>query len=274
MLQYAILRSKDTILRFFIRIYKDIFMDNQRFCESFTFNEYKKVEYSHMNNMHGVQFNYLAKMKKGHAHLVSIDTEISVSEGDFFFIPLGCRYHSYWYGEPDIVFDSLAFTYFPADISTVRLQKLYPDEQTKRLYSYFETDKTVNPHSVAVLYEVLDVLFRDAERAEQTRSALFLNKAVQYMRDNTDFTVKDIAAACNMSESVFYSAFKNASGITPIMMKHRLQAEQAVLLLRTTDYSVEAICSMMNFSSPAYFRKILRREYGKTPKEIRRDYGI
>ncbi len=249
-------------------------MDNQQFCESFAFNEYRKLEYSHVNNMHGIQLNYLAKMKKGHARLISADADITVNAGDFFFIPLGCRYQSYWYGAPDIVFDSIGFAFFPADISNIMLQKLYPDEDAKKLYAYLENSKTVDAHSVAVLYEILFRLLPHAERSRQTKAALFLSTAVQYMRNNTDFTVKDVASACNMSESTFYVSFKRASGITPITMKHRLQAEKAVSLLKTTDYSVETICSMLNFSSPAYFRKILRREYGKTPKEIRRDYGI
>ncbi len=62
-----------------------------------------------------------------------------------------------------------------------------------------------------------------------------------------------------------YAAFQAAVGRTPIQIKHKILVEEAVDLLTATDLSVEAVSSFLGFSSTAYFRKILRRETGKTP---------
>ena len=44
----------------------------------------------------------------------------------------------------------------------------------------------------------------------------------------------------------------------------------AVELLTTTDKTVEEISSLLRFSSAAYFRKVLRKHTGLTPKQIRK----
>ena len=49
-----------------------------------------------------------------------------------------------------------------------------------------------------------------------------------------------------------------------------VQFSKAVELLITTDMQVEEISSLLNFSSTSYFRKVLYKHTGKTPREIRR----
>ena len=52
--------------------------------------------------------------------------------------------------------------------------------------------------------------------------------------------------------------------------KHRIQIELATSLLEATDLSVEEISDRLGFSSPAYFRAVLRKNGGKSPRDIRR----
>ena len=47
--------------------------------------------------------------------------------------------------------------------------------------------------------------------------------------------------------------------------------QKAAELLRSTDYTVEYISEKLNFSSPMYLRKVLFANFGKTPREIRKE---
>ena len=244
-------------------------MDDQQFCESFAFNEFHRAQDYHTNNRAGVSMNYLAKMKKGTVHLVSDDADFFCRPGEYFFIPRACRYDSYWTASGEIVFDSLGFTLFPGDTQVLKMQKIELDEETEAIYRCLENDKTVSARTVAALYEIMARLMPIMETHEKGRDALLKEQAVAYMKTHSEFSVRDAAAYCGMSESMFYAAFRRAAGCTPIQMKHRLLAEKAVVLLQNTDDTVEDLCSRLGVSSPAYFRKILREVYGVTPKEIR-----
>lgn len=245
-------------------------MDDQQFCDSFAFNEFHREQDYHTNNRAGVSMNYLAKMKKGTVHLVSDDADFVCRPGEYFFIPRACRYDSYWSAQGEIVFDSLGFTFFPGDTQVLKMQKIVLDAETEALYRRLENDKTVSAYTVAALFEIMARLMPTMATHEKGRDALLKEQAMTYMKTHREFSVREAAAYCGMSESTFYAAFRRAAGCTPIQMKHRLLAEEAVTMLHSTDDTVEDLCSRLGISSPAYFRKILREVYGVTPKEIRK----
>ena len=87
---------------------------------------------------------------------------------------------------------------------------------------------------------------------------------------STDFLARTIASACRVSQSTLYAAFRTQRGVTPVHARQRQLVERAVTLLHTTDLPVEQISAQLGFSSPAYFRRVLRMVLGQTPREIRR----
>ena len=90
---------------------------------------------------------------------------------------------------------------------------------------------------------------------------------------NTDFLVSDLARAMRMSESGLFTFIREYGKTTPISLKNRIRTEKAIQLLTTTDLSVEEISSRLGFCSAVYFRKVFRKETGKTPTELRREYS-
>ena len=57
--------------------------------------------------------------------------------------------------------------------------------------------------------------------------------------------------------------------MTPNEMRQQIAVEMAVKLLITTEKSVQQISDKLGFSSTDYFRRILRKHTGKTPRQIR-----
>ena len=246
---------------------------NKTFFSSFYFTEYHFTKYRAVNNMHGISTHYLGYMRKGHARLVSDTNETELREGDLFYIPFGCRYRSYWYGEPDICFDSYRFAHIPEEWNGgFCLQTVPMTEKAREAFLALSSDKAVCCRSVAWLYLLLGEILPFLRPQAQSARERTLQKAQEYIDAHPKLLIRDAARHAGISESGLYTLFKECLGKTPITYKNERLAERAILLLTTTDKSVDEIRHMLGFESAAHFRKILLSASGKTPSEIRRQW--
>lgn len=248
-------------------------MDNLLLCKSFSFNEFRFTRTHHTDSMRGTVCHHIGYIKAGRADFVTEERTYSFSAGDVFYTPPGCRYHSYWYGQDgdSIVFDAYAFTYLPTAHSTAfALQKLLPSADAMALLQSLSAHKRVDCTSVGLLYAFFGACMPQMERLGQHPKQAVIDRARSYIRAHTQFRMPELAAYCRVSESGLYAAFREVTGRTPVEEKHRVQAELATRLLETTDLSVEEISDRLGFSSPTYFRAVLRQACGKTPRDIRR----
>ena len=102
---------------------------------------------------------------------------------------------------------------------------------------------------------------------------LVVNKASRFMEIDPHMPISEIARNCGMSESGLYAAFRQ-NGTTPVDVRQRMLCEKAVTILLSTDMTVEGISEKLGFSTPAYFRRVLKKQLGKTPKEIRKSTPV
>ena len=92
------------------------------FSEPFLFREYKRSKYSYSDLRAGTSRHFLAILEEGRCRLVTDDLTLEVEQGEGFYLPMGQRYQSYWYGE-EIRFRSLGFAYFPEAQIPARTRK-------------------------------------------------------------------------------------------------------------------------------------------------------
>ena len=250
-------------------------MEQLLFYQSFRFNRFHRARYHYTDNRSGAECHYIAYMYSGQARLVCQGEEVLIDTGDFFYIPHHCRYESYWYGSPDICFDSLGFLYFPEMMrASLPMQKIEADPEIRALHAALAADLKVSCRSVGLFYQLLGLLLpKMATRQSPPRQAA-VERAVHQMHLSPELRVPELARSCGMSESALYSAFQDILGVTPVEMKHRILAEKAIQLLSTTDEPIEAVSAALGFSSAAYFRKVLRAQTGKSPREIRKNSGL
>ncbi len=83
-------------------------------------------------------------------------------------------------------------------------------------------------------------------------------------------TTSDLALAAGTSPRTLARRMSTALGTTPQRFVQRMKVERAVHLLETTDDSVDAIAAHVGYADPAAFRRVLRREVGRSPRELRR----
>ena len=244
-------------------------MDNIQFSKSFGFNSYSFKQSRHTDNSGGTRAHHIGVIKKGSAVFAVGDSRYEFKEGDVFYTPLGCRYHSYWYGE-HIEYDSYAFQSFICEEGTeYGVQKLTLNEAARRALDELDKNKEVSSKSVGLLYILLGeaLPFMQPTVRDSRREAFFM--AQSFIRENIIFSAQSLARHLRISESGMYALFAQF-GTTPINEKHKIRCEQARELLLTTDKTVDEISEMLGFSSAAYFRKVFLKEFGKTPSEMRK----
>ncbi len=60
----------------------------------------------------------------------------------------------------------------------------------------------------------------------------------------------------------------------PNEYRQRRLCECGIELLISTDKNLEEIATLLDFSSGSYFRRVLKKHTGKTPREIRGSIGL
>lgn len=250
-------------------------MNNADLYKSFCFNLYQFQNAHSVDNTkgNGIHANYVAKMMYGNGIIKTKNTTLHLTEGDIFFIPKGLKYQSFWSTNANnqLSWYSFGFDAFPS-VEPYRLpvQKIQCDAKSMKLLDELCEDISVTCSSIGLLYQFLGEASKYMLKVCHPYS-LITEKALEFMKNTDEFTMKDVAAHCEISESGLYPIFQKVFQKTPLGMKQEILCEKAVQLLTTTDMSVEEISNRLLFSSSSYFRKILRKYKNKTPREIRKE---
>ena len=98
----------------------------------------------------------------------------------------------------------------------------------------------------------------------------FLQRAIDYIVENisdNNLNVEELSEALNLSRSNVYRKIKALTGMTIIEFIRIIRLKQALKLMETKKYSLSEIAYQTGFSSPSYFTKSFKDQYGKPPSE-------
>lgn len=238
-----------------------------------TFSAYKfandKSEPISARKLFNHQFRYI---KSGRFVVKCATKTLTANAGDIIFIPSEREWEGHGYAEPYLSGFVIQLCLWPnVDILDYSPQVFKATDEIKELF------ETVAGYGTNITTRYLWQLYFLLEKMEvilqknSDKRIFKIKKAVEYMQDNDIYTIKELAKICQMSESRLYIAFKDCIGITPIQMKHRIQATKAEKLLSSTNLSIDEIAQKVGFNSTAHFRKIFHSRYGCSPKEIRKN---
>ncbi len=106
---------------------------------------------------------------------------------------------------------------------------------------------------------------------ENENNDKFIKKAMAIVRENitvSEFGKDEFASAMNVSTSVLYRKLKSLTDLSPVDFIKTIRLNNAVELLNTGKYSVTEVSEMCGFTSLAYFSKVFRKHFGKSPTDI------
>ena len=225
----------------------------------------------------------MARLAKGRAVFCDTKTKnrTELSEGDIILVVQGECYVSEWFGESEIEYTSVHFSfehsgvfpkegkYFIQKISgadlPVDMRELY--DEALRAYELGESFKTLE-----CFYKILGAVEPLLKSIPQKATDQRIADAIEYIEQNYRSAIKidDLAAHVSMSVPRFFPKFKEQTGITPIEYINRYRVNRAILLLISDDdLSIESIAEMAGFESSAYFRRTFKKITGLSPRAYR-----
>ncbi|MDE5871826.1 MAG: helix-turn-helix domain-containing protein [Muribaculaceae bacterium] len=99
----------------------------------------------------------------------------------------------------------------------------------------------------------------------------FLAKAMECVRENISnevFGKGDFASAMMISQSLLYKKIKAATDMSVVEFIRSIRLNHAMTLLNSGKYNVTEVSEMCGFSSSAYFSRVFKEGFGKSPSEI------
>ena len=239
----------------------------------FNFNHYTFSKYKYTDARRGAVYNFLAYMVKGNARIVSKSRTIIINKGDVFFIPKNLSYQSYWYGNEEIEFVSLGFLELDTNEHLgIELQSVHACKEIAESILNIPTNgKNISSASLCRFFHAFSLVLPLLSKSDISKEKFTIELIKETITDNPFDSISEIALRCNISEPYLYSLFKKSESYTPNDYKQKVLCDMAIRLLTTTDKSVEEICSDLYFSSSSYFRKVLKKHTGLTPRKIRKN---
>lgn len=86
---------------------------------------------------------------------------------------------------------------------------------------------------------------------------------------DADLNVETIASELGFERTQLYRKIKAITNYSPAELMRQIRLKKARQLLQTTDKTISEICYEVGFSTPAYFTKCYREQFGQTPSETR-----
>lgn len=114
----------------------------------------------------------------------------------------------------------------------------------------------------------------DGQKSDSAgKDAEFMDKVVATIKEHVSesgFNIDRLAESLSMSRSTLYRRVSAATGVTPADIIRRVQLERACEMLESGFGNVSEIAYAVGFTSPKYFAKCFKGEFGVTPSEYQR----
>ena len=99
----------------------------------------------------------------------------------------------------------------------------------------------------------------------------FIQKLFGYINDNlsdSNLSVELLASKLNLSRSQLYRKIKAITGQTVNELIRKIRLERAKQILENGKANVSEVCYKVGFSSPSYFTKCFKANFGILPTEV------
>ncbi len=175
-----------------------------------------------------------------------------------------------------------AISHIPVILLTARSL----DEQRAEGYKHGADAYIAKPFSLELLLSRIDNLIESRKKLSQMFSntdengvyeklsnetdktfVTQLRKIIQENLGNSEFNVERIGDEIGLSRVQLYRKVKALTGHSPVEMLRKARLMRARHLLRTTEKSVSEVAYAVGFSTPSYFSKCYKDEFGENPKK-------
>ena len=93
-------------------------------------------------------------------------------------------------------------------------------------------------------------------------------------RGSPVFSDRNIQQIAGMSYARYQLAFRKYYGTSPYEYLKEMRLNQALFLLKNSDYGIATIAAKVGYHSSGHFAKLFKNAYGMGPREYRMVQGI
>ena len=93
-----------------------------------------------------------------------------------------------------------------------------------------------------------------------------LRRIIQENLSDGDLSVEKIGEEIGLSRVQLYRKVKALTGYSPVELLRKARLTRARHLLQTTEKTVSEVAYSVGFSTPSYFSKCYKEEFGESPK--------
>lgn len=261
---------------------KRILRTLQHLClEEFKINLYTYNKFYFSGNSSGTFWSALYYQVEGEMEFQCDFYTVTIKAGDFFYIPEKYRYiHVSTSGPVKFYIISFSFkktqgNYFDSKYDLTKINA-FPSEEIKEkfddIFNDFIIDDCSKLNAVAKFYVLFSKVLPHLSDSKPFMLHPALHKAIEYINQNltTNFTIKDLANHCFVSESRLFHLFNEQLKISPVNYRNHMRVKASFVLLTTTNLSVNEIAEKLNFGSATHYRKAFKKTTNSTPKKYRK----
>lgn len=105
----------------------------------------------------------------------------------------------------------------------------------------------------------------------QTSQKLKALRSTVFSNLDEDWTVEKMANVMHLSQSRFFAVYKSQYGCSPVADLIRARIDAARIMLETTNKTIAAVASSLNYKNLSHFMRQFKRLVGMTPNTYRRN---
>ena len=118
--------------------------------------------------------------------------------------------------------------------------------------------------------------FETSAKLNNSQIAEDIDAAAMYFNEHysEEISIEDYAETHHMSTSWFIRNFKQYTGFTPLQYILSIRIYNAEALLKSNQYNVTEISSIVGYENPLYFSRIFKKVKGVSPSEYRKSINL
>lgn len=99
-------------------------------------------------------------------------------------------------------------------------------------------------------------------------------ESIEQHLEEPEFDLEQLAAEKHMSKSTLYRKIKSMTGMTPLDFIRNIKMKRACMMLLSRSHNISEVAYAVGFSTPKYFSRCFKDEFGVTPSEyLQKDGG-
>lgn len=95
-----------------------------------------------------------------------------------------------------------------------------------------------------------------------------LRKAIKQHIPDADYSVEDLGEEMGLSRVQLYRKVKALTGYSVVDLLRKARLAKAKQLLETTEKNISEVAYDVGFTTPSYFTKRFKEEYGMNPGDV------